>query len=179
MKKAAILFIFETPLLFVLSSCSIIKKNYEIDVEQLYVGAVGSVNDNYGTAYTNYLHLEIEKEKTVKSLSVDLHNCPDLELLGKNSYDSEGNLIKYFNISDYMKNELQINSLSSFLNDDQCNLRVFFSLGDLNNSETDFVSQKTTIKESGIYCFSTLTENNELLTYSHAYIIKEKIEWGL
>ena len=165
--------------LVTLSSCSIINKSYEVDSDKLYIGAVGSIADSYGTTFTNYLHLEISQDQSIiKTGSVDLTSS-NLEILGKNSYDENGNLIKYFDASNYLINEFDLATLSSIFIDKKYELKVYFSLGELTYSDSDFVSEKQVINEAGIYCFSTLSKNNELLTYSHADVLKEKIEWGL
>ena len=165
--------------LVTLSSCSIINKSYEVDSDKLYIGAVGSIADSYGTTFTNYLHLEISQDQSIiKTVSVDLTSS-NLEILGKNSYNENGNLIKYFDASNYLINEFDLATLSSIFIDKKYELKVYFSLGELTYSDSDFLSQKQVIDEAGIYCFSTLSKNNELLTYSHADVLKEKIEWGL
>ena len=163
--------------LVTLSSCSIINKSYEVDSDKLFIGAVGSVKDSCGTTFTNYLHVEISQNQSIiKTVSVDLTSS-NLEILGKNSYDENGNLIKYFNASNYLINEFDLATLSSIFIDKKYEIKVYFSLGELTYSDYDFISQKQVIDEAGIYCFSTLSKNNELLTYSHADVLKENIQW--
>lgn len=170
-------FILISSLLVALTSCSLIEKNYEVDSDKLFIGAVGSVKDSYGTTFTNYLHLEIsQNESIIKTVSVDLTSST-LQILGKNSYDENGNLINYFNAGNYLINEFDLVTLSSIFIDKKYELKVYFSLGELTNSDFDFISQKQVIDEAGIYCFSTLSKNNELLTYSHADVLKENIQW--
>lgn len=177
--KGTSFFILISSLLVALTSCSIVKKSYEVDSNKLFIGAVGSVKDSYGTTFTNYLHVEISQDQNIiKTVSVDL-NSSNLEILGKNSYDENGNLIKYFDCSNYLINNFDLVTLSSFFIDKKYELKVYFSLGELTHSDSDFLSQKQVIDEAGIYCFSTLSKNNELLTYSHADVLKEKIERGL
>ena len=53
-------------------------------------------------------------------------------------------------------------------------INVYFSLG---NSD-DLVSTSTSIKEDGIYAFSTLKNNGESLDFNHIYVEKEIIEWN-
>ena len=175
--KGKSFFVLISSLVTLLSSCSIINKSYEVDSDKLFIGAVGSVKDSYGTTFTNYLHVEISQDQNIiKTVSVDLTSS-NLEILGKNSYDENGNLIKYFNASNYLINEFDLVTLSSIFIDKKYEIKVYFSLGELTYSDYDFISQKQVIDEAGIYCFSTLSKNNELLTYSHADVLKENIQW--
>lgn len=176
--KGKSFFVLISSLVTLLSSCSVINKSYEVDSDKLFIGAVGSVKDSYGTTFTNYLHVEISQNQSIiKTVSVDLTSSNNLEILGKNSYDENGNLIKYFDASNYLINEFNLETLSSIFIDKKYELKVYFSLGELTYSDSDFLSQKQVIDEAGIYCFSTLSKNNELLTYSHADVLKENIQW--
>ena len=158
-----------------LSSCSLVSKKIVRDLDSCYIGAVGIIETSENYTVTNFLHIDLFKEENkLDSQAINLQSYSGLVNLGANSYDGEGNLILYFNLANYLNQRTGNSTITELVNEGYV-INVYFSLG---NSD-DLVSTSTSIKEDGIYAFSTLKNNGESLDFNHIYVEKEIIEWNL
>lgn len=159
-----------------LTSCnSILTRRLVRDVDKCFVGAVGLVPTSEGYYVYNYLNVFINKnDKNIANTSINMDTYVGLINLGANSYDDVGNLILYYDLASYLALRTGFTDVNEAINQGY-SIFINFSLG----SDNKVVSSNFDLKEDGIYAFSTITKDGEVLSFDHSYVEKEIVDWGI
>lgn len=171
--------------LFSLSSCgsgfNIIKKYKVIDETKLYLGSYSTVSTEDGYNFENIMYLDFynsaeEREATsqVYDKAINLSNAP-LISLDSSMTDDNGNPLLFFDVSTILNQFVGTERTFKQYLDEGNHLDVFFSYGTL-GSQINLVTGRVNITQSGIYYFSTVSEEGAKPTFSHSLAYKEEIQ---
>lgn len=183
MKKALIFIIFNS--LFILSSCNsfnVVRTVRTISENKLYLGSYKTIENEDLKKFDVYMYLDFydkNSNREVDSLEFDKKinlNEEKLMTINNNFKDDSGNLLEFYDMSDYLKEYIgDYSTLNEYFKDNN-HLVIFFSYGDLSDSE-GLATRSIQIKKAGIYFFSTVSNSEEMPSYSFSKIYEDKVEW--